>query len=172
MNETILGLAIAYVAVMALLMGLLIAGRWPVWVKIGCILTVTALYFVNYQSLRGLLGWPTEAALPARFLLLATSVTEPDKTTGHKGVIHLWATSLDGDHPADEPRAYELPYDQALHSQLEDAMKNMRKGMLQLGEATTRDKEGKQVPRDTSRFAREVQSIRIYDLPDRKLPEK
>lgn len=172
MNEALLGLSIAYVAVAALLAGLLIFSRWPMWVKLGCILLVSSMYFVNYQSLRGLLGWPTEAQLPSRFLLLASSVTEPDKTTGKQGVIHIWATSLDGDYPADEPRAYELPYEQELHGQLEDALKNMRKGVLQLGEATTVDKEGKQIPRDTSRFAQQQQSLLFYDLPDRKLPEK
>lgn len=172
MNETILGLAAAYVAIAALLIGLLIHGRWPVWVKLGCVLLVTSLYFVNYESLRGLMGWPTQTQMPARFLLLASSVTEPDKTTGEKGVIYVWATSLEDDYPADEPRAYELPYEQTLHSQLEDALKNMRKGVLQLGEATTVDENGKQIPRDTSRFARQEQTVLFYDLPDRKLPEK
>ena len=172
MNETILALALAYVAIAALLAELLIYSRWKVWVKVGCIILVTALYFVNYQALRGLMGWPTTTDLPARFLLLASSVTEPDKTTGEKGVIHLWASSLEGDYPAKEPRAYELPYTQLLHGQLEDALKNMRKGVLQLGEATTVDKDGNQVPRDTSRFAQQQQALEFYNLPDRKLPEK
>lgn len=171
MNEAIIGLTVAYVALAVLLLSLNFFTRCPLWLKLACIIAVTGLYFVTYRSLHGMLGWPTAAALPDRFLLLASSVTEPDKTRGTAGVVHIWATSLESGRPAAEPRAYTLPYTKELHSQLEDANKNMRNGVLQLGRRTTAGDDG-DLPRDATRFARQRERIEIYDLPDPQLPEK
>ena len=171
MVEAIVGLSVAYAALAALLLSLHIFATWPVWVKLALIAAVTALYFVTYQSLSGMLGWPARAELPERFLLLASSIKEPDKTTGDAGVIHLWVTSLESAQPADRPRAYALPYSRDLHSQLEDANRNMRNGILQLGRRilVTNDSD---VPRDPRRLARNRERLEIYDLPDPQLPEK
>lgn len=171
MSEAIIGLTITYVALAVLLLSLNFFTRWPLWLKLLCVIAVTGFYFVTYRSLNGVLGWPTTATLPDRFLLLASSVTEPDKTRGTAGVVHIWATSLEAGRPAAEPRAYTLPYTKELHSQLEDANKNMRNGILQLGRRTTADDDDER-PRDATRFARERERIEIYDLPDPQLPEK
>ncbi|MBW2452548.1 MAG: hypothetical protein JRF07_09375 [Deltaproteobacteria bacterium] len=170
MTQAVIGLSIAYVALGILLLGLMVSTRWPVWVKFVSILLISTLYFVTYLSLGGLQGWPTSANLPDRFLLLATSIQEPDKTTGSKGVIYVWASSLAENMPATEPRAYRLDYDSEMHTMLEAAEKRTRNGIMQLGkmewilEAESSNNLG--------RFSEKRKIIRIYDLPDPEMPEK
>lgn len=171
MTEAIIGLSITYVGLAALLLVMVLFTRWPVWTKLACVVLVTAFYFVTYRSLTGMLGWPTRAELPERFLLLASSISEPDKTRGSDGSVHIWATSLDSGRPAAEPRAYALPYSRELHAQLEEANKDMRNGIMQLGRRVTTEADA-DVPRDTTRFARRRERLEIYDLPDPELPEK
>lgn len=170
MNQAIIGLLIAYVALGVLLLGLTINTRWPVWVKVVSILLVSALYFVTYRSLDGMQGWPTTASLPERFLLLASSVHEPDKTSGSKGMIYIWVTSLDDDIPAPEPRAYQLTYSSDMHTRFEEANKRIRDGVMQLGKSEW--VTGAESPRNLGRFAEKRKLIRLYDLPDPELPEK
>lgn len=170
MSEAIIGLTVAYVALAALVVGLGIFSRWPFWVKLVAVAGVCGLYFLTYASLKGLLGWPTRAELPERFMLLASYVSEPDKTSGAPGSIQIWAASLEDHRPADAPRAYLLDYDAELHGQLDEANKRMRQGIIQLGrrqDAVTPGKSG-----DQSRFARNPYRIVIFDLPDPELPEK
>jgi hypothetical protein len=170
MNEAIIGLTVAYVALAAFVIGLSIFSRWPYWVKLISVAGVCGLYFLTYASFKGLLGWPTRAELPAHFMLLASYVSEPDKAGGSAGSIQIWAASLAGNRPAEAPRAYHLDYDAELHGQLEEADKRMRQGIIQLGrkqDAATAGDSG-----DPSRFARNPYRIVIFDLPDPELPEK
>ena len=170
MNQAVIGLSIAYVALGVLLLGLAIGTRWPVWVKVVSILLVSALYFVTYRSLGGMQGWPTTASLPERFLLLASTIHEPDKTTGSQGVIYIWATSLDDAMPAPEPRAYQLSYSSDMHTQFEEANKRIRDGIMQLGKSEWVTEA--ESSRNLGRFAQKRKLIRLYDLPDPELPEK
>jgi len=172
MNEAVIGLALAYSAVMAVLAGLVIFSQWALWIRAGCVVMVTALYFVTYTSLTGLLGWPTGQPLPERFIVLASSINEPDKREGTEGSIHIWATSLEGDRPALRPRAYALPYHTAIHNELAEADKRRREGNVQIGLATTFEASREQRPTDQSRMADPDQRVTIEDLPDPRLPEK
>jgi len=170
MIHSVIGLSIAYVALGILLLGLMVGTRWPVWIKVMSILLISSLYFSTYVSLGGLLGWPTSAHLPDRFLLLATSIQEPDKTSGSKGRIFIWARSLADNMPTGEPRAYQLDYNSQLHTTLEEAEKRLRDGIVQLGKREWIDEVD--TPQNSSRFAEKRKTIRIYDLPDPELPEK
>lgn len=172
MNEAVIGLALAYSAVMAILAGLVIFSPWALWIRAGCVLMVTALYFVTYTSLSGMLGWPTKQPLPERFIVLASSINEPDKREGTDGSIHIWATSLEDDRPALRPRAYALPYSTAIHNELAEADKRRREGNVQIGLATTFEGGPEQRPTDQTRMADPDQRITIEDLPDPRLPEK
>ena len=172
MNEAVIGLALAYSAVMAILAGLVIFSHWALWIRAGCVLMVTGLYFVTYTSLTGMLGWPTQHPLPERFILLASSINEPDKREGTAGSIHIWATSLEGDRPALRPRAYALPYDAVIHNTLAEADKRRRDGNVQIGLATTFDDERDERPTDQTHMATPDQRITVEDLPDPRLPEK
>ncbi len=170
MSQSVIGLSIAYVTLGVLLLGLMVSTRWPVWVKTVCILLVSSFYFVTYLSLGGLQGWPTATNLPERFLLIATSIQEPDKTTGRSGRIYLWASSLAENMPAAEPRAYELQYTSDMHKQLDAATERMRDGVMQIGRSEwISDGE---IPDQLGRFSEKRKTIRLYDLPDPEMPEK
>ncbi len=170
MTEAVIGLTVAYVALAALVVALNIYSRWHWWIKALTIIGVCGLYFLTYDSLKGLLGWPVRAELPDRFMLLASYITEPNKTTGADGVIHIWATSLTGHKPAAQPRAYQLEYDADLHGQLAQADQQIRRGIIQLGRKDETAPAGEAA--DRSRFNRPQARILIYDLPDPELPEK
>jgi hypothetical protein len=170
MNQAVIGLSIAYVALGVLLLGLTVNARLPLWVKVLSILLVSALYFVTYRSLGGMQGWPTAESPPERFLLLASSIHEPDKTTGSPGMIYIWASSLAENRPAAEPRAYQIPYSTDLHTQFEEADKRIRDGIMQLGKSEW--VTAAESPANAARFAQKRKLIRLYDLPDPELPEK
>lgn len=170
MSEAVIGLTVAYVALAAFVIGLSIFSRWPFWVKLVSVASVCGLYFLTYASLKGMLGWPTRAELPERFMLLASYISEPDKASGASGSIQIWAASLADRRPADAPRAYLLDYDADLHGQLDEANQRMRQGVIQLGRRQIAETAGK--TGDQSRFARNPYRIVIFDLPDPELPEK
>lgn len=173
MTITIITLILAYVAVAALLLILSLQTRWPAWVKTGCIVLVSGLYFVTYDSLTGMLGWPTEEALPEKFLLHAAITEEPDKETGSKGIIHLWLTEVDEDEsmPLELPRAYTLPYDSELHERISESLRRMRQGILQVGESGD-PVETDKIPMESAAYSERLQMIKFYNLPDPELPEK
>lgn len=168
----IAGLIAAYVLVALLLLSINLYSRWPWWVKAGTIVLTSIFYVVTYFSFPPLLGWPTSAKLPERFRLVGAYVQEPNKATGVEGSIYLWATGLaEGDEP-EEPRAYRLPYSNALHEKVAAASVKLRKGLAQLGE--TREEKGAtpQHPLDVSRGGQKSVDIEFYDLPDPLFPEK
>jgi len=171
MTEAVIGLSVAYVGLAALLLSLNLSTRFPTWVKLGAILLVTGLYFLTYHSLKEMAGWPAKGALPEQFLLLASSVTEPDPGAGTDGIIHIWVKSLEGDRPASEPRAFALPYLKELHSRLEEADNRRRTGVLQLGRREPRSPLIEDSPR-LLLFGKRHDDLRLYDLPDPALPEK
>lgn len=171
MDQALIYLCLAYAALGVLVLGLNIYSRWPLVVKLATILLVSGLYFVTWQALQGLQGWPTQDAMPQRFILLSTSVHEPNKTTGDAGVIQLWVTPIGpDDQPSRRPRAFAVPYSKDLHQEIAEAKRGMRNGILQLG--TARAVKDPQQVRDSTRFARAVQKITFQDLPDPALPEK
>lgn len=171
MNGTVLGLLAAYLVLAVLLLNLNLYTRWPVWVKTLLVLAVTGFYFVTYRSLEDLRGWPTQSALPERFLVIASSVREPDKSSGDAGLVHIWVTDLADNRPHDLPRAYEMPYTRTLHYQLLEARKRMQEGVPQIGRTVpVLTVQGR--PRDTSRMGEEQSPILIENLPDPSLPEK
>ena len=68
-ESVVLGLAVAYAVIGALLLVLLIYGRlaWPI--KAAAIVLTTCFYLVSFVGARGLLGWSSRDPLPARFKL-------------------------------------------------------------------------------------------------------
>lgn len=171
MNQAVLGLTLTYVALAALVLGIFLLTRLPVWIKFISILLISSFYFLTYYSLQGLLGWPTQQKLPDTFQLLASSITEPNEDEGTAGRIHIWATAFVDNRPADEPRAYDLPYDLELHSALEAALKEQRRGNIQLG----RKKEGEttdDIARDLTKYGQKREQFEFFDLPDPEVPEK
>ena len=170
MNQVVLGLTLTYVALAALLLGIFILTRIPVWIKLVCVLLVTGFYYLTFHNLQGVLGWPTQQLMPDQFQLLASTITEPNDDEGISGTIHIWAISFIDNKPAAEPRAYELPYDLELHSALEAALKEQRRGNIQLGRR--KGEASDDMARDLTKYGQKRQELEFFDLPDPELPEK
>lgn len=170
MNETLLSLIAGYSVLAALLLVLCLYTRFAVWLKTLAIIVVAAFYFHTHDALRAALGWPTAVPLPERFMLLSSWVSEPNKKTGDEGSIELWAVTLTDSGPALKPRAYTLDYDQQLHTRLDEANRQMRNGLIQIGQSDSDDNDPNKP--DSSRFADQKQDIKFSELPDPELPEK
>jgi hypothetical protein len=154
--------AVAFVAALALL-----ASRWPRWAKALIVAGVTSLYFWANHVLTDVWGWPSQHALPERFVLLAAVIEEPSKT--RPGALYVWVNALEKGKPAREPRAHKLPYSKDLHSLLNEGMKKVRQGISQMGTA-----EPKSGPRGLAwlRPGSDEQNVKIRDMPLPQLPEK
>lgn len=164
-------LIIAYVLLSALLLLVLVYGRLHYLFKMVLVVMVASLYHFSYQGWKQVQGWPSKTALPDNFLLHASVIDEPDIAEGSKGKIFIWASALTGSFPASEPRAYVVPYDQQVHSSLEDALRNMRNGVIELGAKKARQEGSKNAD---YRFGvgEENFILEFSPLPDPALPEK
>jgi len=170
-TESTLMLVLAYAALTALVALALIRAPLHWSPKLLLVLAVSALYFVSYQGWRQVQGWPLSGGLPSKFQLHAAVIEEPDKGHGTPGVIFLWLSDLEAGRPAARPRAYRVDYDKGLHSTLQDALRNLRNGVVQMGRLSS-DGEPGGAPRDYTRLGERRERIEIYDLPDPALPEK
>jgi len=133
-ESVVLGLAVAYAVIGALLLVLLINGRlaWPI--KAAAIVVTTCFYLVSFVGARGLLGWSSRDPLPARFKLLQARIVEPHSLEGEPGAIHLWVEALGEDNrPSGVPRAYRLPYNAKLAADTERAIAASAHGKPQGG---------------------------------------
>lgn len=171
MNQAVLGITITYVALAALLLGIFFHSRVHVWIKFTCLIMVTSFYYLTYTSLQGVLGWPTQQELPKHFQLMAATITEPDESIGEKGRIHLWLTSFVDSKPADDPRAFEMPYELDLHKAVDQALSDQKRGRVKLGRSEEIVK-GSDIPKDWTRYGQKRQKLKFFDLPDPELPEK
>lgn len=126
---------VAYVAPLVLA-GLLLTvpRRRSPWLIAGVLAALPLFYAAQFMLLQGISGWPTRAALPDRFELLAFSVQEPDRARGMEGQILLWLRPPD----ADQPRVHLLNYDRALHRSLTEAGERLAEGRRQVGNSEKR----------------------------------
>lgn len=145
----------------------LVWSRWPAWLKGLLVIAVTIFYFFAEDQVRGMWGWPSNDALPERFVLLAAVIEEPTAKT--KGALYIWVNAIEGGKPAAVPRAYKLAYAKDLHALLNEGMKKARQGISQMGTA-----EPKAGPKGSSwlRPGSDEQVVKIRDLPAPQLPEK
>ena len=164
-------LIIVYVLLAALLVLVLLYGRLHYVIKMILVVSVSALYFYSYDGWKQVQGWPTQTTLPDHFLLHASVIEEPDQEKGTNGQIFIWASTLQGSFPSSEPRAYVVPYNQEVHSTLEDALRNMRNGNVRLGAKTIIGPEF-QNTKYRSGVGEESYKLEITPLPDPSLPEK
>lgn len=170
MTQTLWLLGGAYVALGVLVLALNIRSGWPLWIRLGCIVLVSALYFVTWQSLQDLRGWPAQLNLPPHFLYNASAIVEPNESTGAAGRIYMWVTPIVDDQPLAVPRAYSLPYSRPLHTKLERARDAMHSGRLQIGDAEV--SKPKPHSPDAHSFVQGQQTINLHNVPEPSLPEK
>jgi hypothetical protein len=171
MNETLLALTLAYLFSTALLLLVLISARLPVQGKVALILLALAFDWASYRGWEQSQGWAAAVNLPDKFLLHFAVIEEPDKRKNSDGAIYLWLTDLKGDELAEQPRAYQLPYDQETHARVESAMRRAQAGNPQLGIR----RQGDDLP-EVKKFRNELGDkpfdIDFVAVPDPALPEK
>jgi hypothetical protein len=158
------GLIAAYVALAVLLLSLNLASRWPWWVKTAATLVLAGFFFVTYDSLPRLMGWPTDAEPPGRLYLVGIDVAEPDW-------VYLWARDLDQGLTLSTPRAYRLHYTKTLHRDAEAAGRKLRKALPVVVEVDSAPLNAVAVEEGQTATNREPQ-IRFLDAPEGLIPEK
>lgn len=145
MTGTAIGLTIACYAILGiLLLSLNFASLWRWWIKAFAILVTVLACIGSYFSISGLLGWPASGAMPARFNLVATRIVEPDMLRGTPGKIYLWIEEIDADQVIiSPPRAFEVPYEVDLSTQVAEAQSQINGGSQIMGQfAATQEETG------------------------------
>jgi hypothetical protein len=190
MTLPLIGVGLSYVILAVLLLSLNLASRWHWGVKATAIAVTTVFFGVSYTSIAGLIGWPTEAHVPARFELDWGTVVEPDKLNGSPGSIFLWLEALDENNvPAGTPRAFRVPYSRELAERIGRARERIEQGIEQAGTARDlnilegppdqdrrlagtlrQNEEGS--PGDPTAFIQHMPSIEFQDMPPPVLPPK
>lgn len=170
MPQSLLAVLLCYVFLLAILLSVLIHARVATWLKAGLIVASLGFFFMANDSLRAALGWPVRTALPEKFMLVASWVSEPEKQGDGSGSIVLWVVTLRDDRPASDPRSYRLPYDEVLHQKLTDAEMRMKQGKMQIGRRSEAP-EGSVLSTASGAINARL-DVELYDLPDPALPEK
>ncbi len=172
MSSSLLLLILCYAVLGFLLIGLCLFTRWPMILKAAGIVVVTGFAYLSYDALLGMLGYPAQARLPERFVFHGGLAIAPDKNKQDKGVIYLWVSEINADGPSKLPRAYAVPFDKEFNTQMNEAIRRSREGLVQLGQTT------ESLTREGSSAVSRVlatnlpQRIRFKDMPDPALPEK
>jgi hypothetical protein len=191
MTFAALGLAAAYLVLGVLLLSLNLTSLWRWWIKAGAVVVTTGFFGVTYQTVNGIMGWPTTQRLPPRFNLVWTRVVEPDKKTNSTGAIYIWAEELDENNvPASRPRSYQLSYTDALARKIAGVQEKRDKGIDVMGrldddpgrhddalEKTIKmgqiQKNGEQnAATDTVPFMDDAALLNFEELPPVVLPDK
>lgn len=136
LQTVVLTLSISYALVGALLLVVLVYARLPWPAKALFVIVTSAFYIASFFGTRGLLGWASIDRLPATFKLLQVRIVEPHSLEGDPGSIYLWVEALDEDNrPSGVPRAYRLPYSDALAEKTHAAENEIAAGRAQGGRA-------------------------------------
>ena len=131
MSMAMLGLVSGFKLVVVILLLLLLKTGYNVKIKLMLVLLVSAFYWIQYESLLQYTGWPSQDDLPVKFILIASEVQEPNPKTGDAGFMYWWVR--DSADPQAPPRAYELPYRQALHKESTEVLEQQKKGAQFVG---------------------------------------
>jgi hypothetical protein len=136
LQSVILTLSVAYALIGALLLVVLVYARLHWSAKAAAVIVTSAFYLVSFSAMRGLLGWASMEKLPVSFKLLQARIVEPHSLEGDRGSIYLWVEELDEDNrPSGVPRAYRVPYNDALADKTHAAQNEIAAGRPQGGRA-------------------------------------
>jgi hypothetical protein len=135
-QSVIVTLSVSYAVIGALLLVVLVYARLPWSAKALAVVVTSVFYVVSFNGTRGLLGWASQDRLPASFKLLRTRIVDPHTVEGDPGSVYLWVEALDEDNrPSGVPRAYRLPYSDALAEKTHAAENQIAAGHPQGGRA-------------------------------------
>jgi hypothetical protein len=136
LQSVVLALSIAYAVIGALLLIVLVYARLHWSLKAIAVVVTSAFYVISFAGARGLLGWASSERLPVSFKLLQARIVEPHSLEGDPGSIYLWVEELDDDHrPSGVPRAFRVPYNDALAEKTHAAQNEIAAGHPQGGRA-------------------------------------
>ena len=197
-----MSISLAFFVLASLLLWFIIGskGRWSVKaLVIACVLY--SCLSINL-SLDNLFGWPSNQSMPEAFQVHWIKIKEPDKRTGEKGYIYVWATDLSGEQPETsgwkglkgyfvsfdnydptEPRAYRLDYSKEGHERAQGALSSLMGGGKVGGKNNGKDKggEGKDKGKGSGKdkgkgkgdgSLSRSDDIIFHDLPPSRLPDK
>lgn len=168
MTWGIIGLVAAYALILLLLANVVLFAGWSWKVKIASAAMVAALFYVTWQSIPPLTGWPTAQTPPRQFNLMGLHVEEPDKNTGAQGTIYLWVVDIAHEAGRRVPRAHALPFSPQLHAKVTEAGNKLRKNLPQLGEVAS----GTSLAAKTGMSPQHHVNLHFFDMPDPLFPEK
>ena len=169
-SSQLLLLVLMYALLAFLLLCLCLATRWHWGLKAAMVLLVSGFYVFGQQTLLGISGWPSDDALPKRFVLLAAVFDEPSPASDHPGAIYIWVNPMKDNAPLEMPRVFRLPYEKDLHRILGDGIKKAREGNTQMG--STEPKRGQGGLAWLLPASNDKVEIKLTDLPRAQLPEK
>ncbi len=136
LQSVIVTLSVSYALIGALLLVVLVYARLPWPAKAAAVVVTSVFYVVSFVGTRGLLGWATTDRLPANFKLLQARIVDPHTVESDRGSVYLWVEALDDDNrPSGVPRAYRLPYSDALAEKTHAAENQIAAGHPQGGRA-------------------------------------
>jgi hypothetical protein len=171
MSVSIILIVLGFAFLFALLVLLLIQGKSPLWLKLLLIPFAAVFMLMAYHGWKDAQGWPSVTLPPEKFLLHAAVIEEPNAKKNDDGRIYIWLTSLVSQSPASTPRVHVVEYTEDLHAGLQDALRDMRKGNVQIA-SRKRVQDADQPPRDFNRLGEQRFSYEFTELPDPALPEK
>ena len=136
LQSVIFTLSVAYAVIGALLLVVLVYGRLHWSLKAMAVIVTSVFYLVSFGAMRGLLGRASPDRLPTSFKLLAARIIEPHSLEGDPGSIYLWVEELGEDNrPNGIPRAFRVPYNDALAEKTHGAENAIAAGHPQGGRA-------------------------------------
>lgn len=136
LQSVIVTLSVGYALIGALLLLVLVYARLPWQAKAMAVVVTSVFYVVCFVGMRGLLGWASVDHLPPSFKLLQARIVDPHTVDGDPGSVYLWLEALDEDNrPSGVPRAYRLPYSDALADKTQHASDQIAAGHPQGGRA-------------------------------------
>lgn len=166
MTAAVLALVASYVVLAVLLLSLNLRSSWRWPVKAAAIAVTASFFVIAFLAVQALLGWPTEAAPPARFQLHAALIREPARQGQDAGAIYLWLSPRGAEGElAGPPRAYALPYSRALHAATVRAQ-----AQLQAGQAV--DGRTARSHRQPGGLTSRTVEVELYEAPATPLPPK
>ena len=136
LQSVIVTLSVSYALIGALLLLVLVYARLPWPAKAAAVIITSVFYVVSFAGARSLLGWASIDRLPRQFKLLQARIVDPHTVEGDPGSVYLWVEALDDDsRPSGVPRAYRLPYSDALADKTQHASDQIAAGHPQGGRA-------------------------------------
>ncbi len=180
MLEERLILLFAYLLVASLLLLVCFRTNFSKKSKSLFVLVVTVFYFVTWEGLFDILGWPTYEELPDKFKISWVVIQEPNKISKKEGGLYLWVRNLDeSNRPFGQPRAYSLFWNEENHRRAQEALHRIKEGEQLNGRKTygvlNKDNKGEKSNKyESEEIIQEegVPSFVFDEVPSPDLPAK